>query len=123
MRERLLEAVIPLNFTYPRLAMDFVTTVVKSSFNIKDLLQSTGSATKASFSVLLVLLYGYLTRRYKWLSKETEDVSQRTPRGCGPLSYLYIYAANIQALRDLLSTVPSLQRDWTIGDAEESSFL
>ena len=103
--------------------MDFVTTVVKSSFNIKDLLQSTGSATKASFSVLLVLLYGYLTRRYKWLSKETEDVSQRTPKGCAPLSYLYTYAANIQALRDLLSTVPSLQRDWTIGDAEESSFL
>lgn len=86
MREGLLEAVIRLNFTYPRPAMDLVTTVVKSSFNIKDLLQSTGSATKASFSVLLVLLYGYLTRKYKWLSKETEDVSRRAPNGCSSLS-------------------------------------
>ncbi|KAI5450380.1 hypothetical protein NCC49_003162 [Naganishia albida] len=53
--------------------MDAVTTLVKSSFSWKDLISSTGSATKASVSVILVLLYGYLSRKYKFLSKKTED--------------------------------------------------
>lgn len=82
--------------------MEFVTTIVKSSFSFKDLIQSTGSATKASISVLLVLLYGYLTRKYKWLSKETEDVSS-SAAVCRSLSYLCISGsiANIKTLRDL----------------------
>lgn len=62
---------------HDRLSMDLVTTLVKSSFSWKDLISSTGSATKASISVILVLLYGYLSRKYKFLSKEAEDVSSR----------------------------------------------
>ena len=86
--------------------MDFVTSVVKSSFNIKDLLQSTGSATKASFSVLLVLLYGYLSRKYKWLSKETEDVSYSTATSV-PSDLIF---AQIQQISELCVTffLPSL---------------
>lgn len=57
--------------------MDMVTNLVKSSFSWKDLISSTGSATKASVSVILVLLYGYLSRKYKFLSKKTEDVSAK----------------------------------------------
>lgn len=58
--------------------MDAVTTYISSSFSWKDVLQSTGSATKASVSVILVLLYGFLSRRYDFLTQETEDVSEAT---------------------------------------------
>lgn len=67
--------------------MDIVTTLVKSTFSWKDLISSTGSATKASVSVILVLLYGYLSRKYKFLSRKTEDVSAGT-RTVNPLAEL-----------------------------------
>lgn len=56
--------------------MDTVTTFIASSFKWKDVLQSTASATKASVSVILVLLYGFLSRKYDFLTQETEDVSE-----------------------------------------------
>jgi hypothetical protein len=91
--------------------MEFVTTIVKSSFSWKDLLQSTGSATKASISVLLVLLYGYLTRRYKWLSKETENVSPYSAVGAGSPYHIFVFPpiANIKALCDVLPSIAALQ--------------
>ncbi|KAJ9099766.1 hypothetical protein QFC21_003764 [Naganishia friedmannii] len=53
--------------------MNAVTAYISSSFSWKDVLQSTASATKASVSVILVLLYGFLSRRYDFLTQETED--------------------------------------------------
>lgn len=40
-------------------------------------LTSTLSACRASISVILVLLYGFLIRRWKWISQETENVRER----------------------------------------------
>lgn len=104
------EGAIPRLPRIPTANMEFVTTIVKSSFSFKDLLQSTGSATKASFSVLLVLLYGYLTRKYKWLSKETEDVSSFAAAAKSSLSpsALCLSVANIKALRDVLPPITAL---------------
>lgn len=92
--------------------MDAVTTLVKSSFSWKDLISSTGSATKASVSVILVLLYGYLSRKYKFLSKKTEDVS---PEQGGAESFVEswipprrVHIANLQSLRYILPAIAPL---------------
>ncbi|KAJ9118171.1 hypothetical protein QFC22_004075 [Naganishia vaughanmartiniae] len=50
-----------------------MTTYLSSSFSWEDVISSTASATKASVSVILVLLYGFLSRRYDFLTQETED--------------------------------------------------